>query len=112
MSPRLYGIVPTKRLSDRSRYVRFRQDEMVTGSEEFIELLEREIIEREGNRQTNIGKGPEREAPVRLTEITELRLSHTIPVQLHGVASRSDQLLREPAGSDSESLTLNRYKLS
>lgn len=85
---------------------------METGSEELIELLDRESLEREGNRQRNIGKGPEREALSRLTEITEFRWSQVIPVQLHGVASRSDQWEREPAGSESESLTLNRYRPS
>ena len=69
--------------------MRLRHKEMERGSEELMELLLRESTEREGRWQRKVGKGPDKEAPVRLTATTDrgVELSQVIPVQLHGVAS-------------------------
>lgn len=55
-----------------------------------------------------MGKEPEREALVSSTETTEPCRLQATPVQLQGVASRSDQEESEPAGSARESFTLCR----
>lgn len=81
---------------------------METGSEELMELLERESLEREARRQREMGKEPEREAPVRMTDTTEPWWLQVTPVQLQGVASPSDQPESEPAGSARESFTFCR----
>lgn len=48
-----------------------RHEEIERGIEELMELLARESRERKGRRQRKVGKGPNKENPVRLTAITE-----------------------------------------
>lgn len=58
MSARDSGKFPTRRFSERSRWVRLRQAEISDGREELMLLLERERKEREVRLQRRRGNGP------------------------------------------------------
>lgn len=94
--------------------MRLRHSEIESGRVELIRLLERESDESEVRWQRNIGKGPAREAPERLTAITEGDGAslQVIPVQLQGVGSCSDQEENAPSVSERESFILCRYSPS
>lgn len=95
--------------------MRLRHKEMERGSEELMELLARESTEREVRRQTEVGKGPDKEAPVRLTATTDggrVELSQVIPVHLQGLVSAEDQEDSEPEGSNRECFASRRKEPS
>ena len=80
--------------------------EISAGRESLMELLKREREEREGRRQRKVGKGPASSKFERSTELTRrVPGSHLIPVQLHGVSSRSFQEERDWTGSERLCLT-------
>lgn len=82
-----------------SRYVRLPHSEIETGRVELIKLFESESDESEVRWQRKPGKGPTRDAPERLTAITEGESPASLqvtPVQLHGVGSFSYQVENTP----------------
>lgn len=112
-SERVGGRGPTSRFWERSRLTRFRQAEMAAGSDELMELLERERLEREGRLQREMGKEPASEAPSRASEATEPSRLQATPVHLQGVASAADQEESGVGGgSERESFALRRRRPS
>uniref|UniRef100_A0A7C9B3J0 Uncharacterized protein n=1 Tax=Opuntia streptacantha TaxID=393608 RepID=A0A7C9B3J0_OPUST len=71
MSARESGKFPTRRFSERSRWVRLRHAEISEGREELMLLLPRERKEREVRLQRERGNGPPRLASERSIEVTK-----------------------------------------
>lgn len=105
-SARVCGISPVRRFWERSRVWRLLQAPMSSGSEELIELLDKERYDRLERRQMTEGKGPARLAPVRSTEVTDEKSpAQETKDHRQGESSREFQEEREESGSSKESLT-------